>query len=128
MNKESLNLWCIGLQLTFEILYLLFQSPFFNKFLDNWYRPGFSDIFFLLPWEFFWWKDWDKICVSFFLSLQKCEGTSLSMSFYSDFILILSWFYPDYILILSRCYPDFIQILSWFFKNSLYPNFIQILS
>ena len=33
-----------------------------------------------------------------------------SMSFYPDFILILSSFYPDFILILSRLYPDFIQI------------------
>ena len=51
-----------------------------------------------------------------------------SMSFYPDFISILSWFYPDFILILSRffrnsLYPNFIQILSWF-----YPNFIQIKS
>ena len=51
-----------------------------------------------------------------------------SMSFYPDFILILSWFYPDFILILSWFYPDFIQILSRFFENSLYPNFILILS
>ena len=35
-----------------------------------------------------------------------------SMSFYPDFIPILSWFYPDFILILSWFYPDFIQILS----------------
>ena len=50
-----------------------------------------------------------------------------SMSFYPDFILILSWFYLDFILILSRFYPDFlkthfIQILSWF-----YPNFWKYL-
>ena len=49
-----------------------------------------------------------------------------SMSFYPDFILILSCFYLDFILILSRFYPDFlkthlIQILSWF-----YPNFENI--
>ena len=45
-----------------------------------------------------------------------------SMSFYSDFTLILSRFYPDFILILSRFYPDFlkthfIQILSRFYPN-----------
>ena len=37
-------------------------------------------------------------------------------------------FYPDFIQILSRFYPDFIQILSRFYRNSLYPNFIHILS
>jgi galactose-1-phosphate uridylyltransferase len=31
-----------------------------------------------------------------------------SMSFYPDFIQILSRFYPDFIQILSRFYPDFI--------------------
>ena len=62
-----------------------------------------------------------------------------SMSFYPDFIQILSRFYPDFIQILCRfysdfiqvlyrVYPDFILILSRYFKNSLYPNFIQILS
>ena len=35
-----------------------------------------------------------------------------SMSFYSDFISILSRFYPDFIQILSRFYPNFILILS----------------
>ena len=44
-----------------------------------------------------------------------------SMSFYPDFIQILSRFYPDFIQILFRFYPDFIQILSRF-----YPDFIQI--
>ena len=33
-----------------------------------------------------------------------------SMSFYPDFISILSWFYPDSILILSKFYPDKIRI------------------
>ena len=72
-----------------------------------------------------------------------------SMSFYPDFILILSRFYPnciqilsklypnfiqllskfnaDFIQILSRFYPEFILILSRFLRHSLYPNFIQTL-
>ena len=41
---------------------------------------------------------------------QRRKG--LSMSFYPDFIQILSLFYPDFILVLSKFYPDFIQILS----------------
>ena len=41
----------------------------------------------------------------------------MSMSFYSDFILILFIFYPDFIQILSRFYSDFLEI-----------HFIQILS
>ena len=45
------------------------------------------------------------------------EGSS--MSFYSDFILILSWFYPDFILILSWFYPDFILILSKFYPDKI---------
>ena len=47
-----------------------------------------------------------------------------SMSFYPDFILILSWFYPD----LSRFHPDFILILSRFYPDFLKTHFIQILS
>ena len=58
------------------------------------------------------------------------------MSFYPDFIQILSRFYPDFILIfqkltLSKFYPDFILI---FEKNpdkiwiKLEKHFIQILS
>ena len=37
-------------------------------------------------------------------------------------------FYPDFILILSRFYPNFIQILSKFIQTSFkfYPDFIQI--
>ena len=35
-----------------------------------------------------------------------------SMSFYPDFIQILSWFHPDFIQILSKFYPNFIQILT----------------
>ena len=85
-----------------------------------------------------WIKDWQsELDVPGCPANQETKGSS--MSFYPDFILILSWFYPDFIYILSWFYPDFIQILSRFypyfililsrfFENSLYPNFILILS
>ena len=46
------------------------------------------------------------------LGLDVLKGTAiaLSMSFYPDFISILSWFYPVFILILSKFYPDKIRI------------------
>ena len=34
--------------------------------------------------------------------LLRTHAKGPSMSFYPDFILILSWFYPDFIQILSR--------------------------
>ena len=52
---------------------------------------------------------------------QELSPKVPSMSFYPDFIQILTRFYPDFIQILFRFYPDFIQILSRF-----YPDFIQI--
>ena len=87
--------------------------------------------------SFYWGKNWKdfalkKVCIVIVLPKDFYQASPFkkvpSMSFYPDFILILSWFYPDFILILSWFYLDFIQILSRFFKNSLYPNFIQILS
>ena len=50
---------------------------------------------------------------NFVLEDLKCHGDEnnikgLSMSFYPDLILILSWFYPDIILVLSWFYPGFI--------------------
>ena len=42
-----------------------------------------------------------------------------SMSFYPDFILILSKVYFDCIQTLSRFYPDFIQILFWFYLDKI---------
>ena len=41
---------------------------------------------------------------------NKIYTLAPSMSFYPDFILILSWFYLDFILILSKFYPDKIRI------------------
>ena len=55
-----------------------------------------------------------------------------SMSFYPDFILILSRFYPNCIQILSKLYPNFIQLLSKFnadfiqILSRVYPDFIPI--
>ena len=62
-----------------------------------------------------WPKKAEKICTP-----KKTKVPS--MSFYSDFILILSRFYSDFILTLSRFfrnlhYPNFIQISSWFSKK-----------
>ena len=45
------------------------------------------------------------------------------MSFYPDFIQILSRFYLDFILILSRFYPDFIQIFKKLTLSKYYPDF-----
>ena len=49
------------------------------------------------------WDEWD---------LQERTGNSLgpSMSFYPDFISILSQFYLDFVLILSKFYPYKISI------------------
>ena len=45
-----------------------------------------------------------------------------SMSFYPDFIQILSRFYPDHIQIFSRFYPDFLEI----HFIHIYPDFKKI--
>ena len=60
-----------------------------------------------------------------------------SISFYPDFVSIISRFYLDFVQILSRFYPDFIQILCRFYPTSkvfwrlilskFYANFILIL-
>ena len=42
-----------------------------------------------------------------------------SMSFFPDFILILSRFYPDFILISSWFYPNLIHILFKFFPDKI---------
>ena len=48
------------------------------------------------------------------------------MSFYPDFIQILSRFYLDFILILSWFYLDFIQIFKKVTLSKFYPDFILI--
>ena len=40
------------------------------------------------------------------LLAQMAKNSHKAMSFYPDFVLILSWFYPDFVQILSRFYLD----------------------
>ena len=102
--------------------------------------------------KFFWWP---MLCMHLFcdhydkiLTFDIWYPKGPSMSFYPDFIMILSRFCLDFlkthfIQILCRfiliCEKNlykiwiklekhFFQILSRFFRNSLYPNFILILS
>ena len=49
-------------------------------------------------------------------------------AFYLHLLVQSMSFYPDFIQILSRFYPHFTLISSWFFRDSLYPTFIQISS
>ena len=71
---------------------------------------------------------WLKLSNWFFNGVWKPKNsliwnpTGPSMSFYPDFIQILSRFYPDFIQILSKFNLDIILVISWFFRNSLYPN------
>ena len=86
-----------------------------NIHLKRVFSPILEGVFF----EFFWIL---AIYSQALLGLAwMVETWEPSMSFYPEFILILSRFYLDFLLILSKFYPDFIQI---FLKT----HFIQILS
>ena len=111
MKKQAYNIWLLVILVMHELRSMkhvwqkCMESHYFHT---TWSKPLSNCIFVFLP---LWFHDnvWSQLTIG------------PSMSFYPDFILILSRFYSDFILILSRFYPDFIQILSWF-----YPDFILI--